>query len=184
MTRCARWGHDQRAFNGECRHRFYRVAWLGRGVWGLPQWRARAGPAAEPRRSRAGVPLDKQRSDRGGLLLHVRGRWPMRATCCRRALIGLFSARRRRRNLRSPVSRRATAPLASTPSAPRHSLKSTTTGWVNFVSTTVREVRSARTCGRAKCQFAAAVGGRQRVPIPSHRLSGNRHYSPEVICRR
>ena len=32
--------------------------------------------------SRAGVSLDKQRSDRGGLLLPVRGYWPMRATCC------------------------------------------------------------------------------------------------------
>lgn len=68
-----------------------RVAALGRGGWGLPQGRARAGPAAEPRRSRAGVSLDKQRSDRGGLLLHLRGYWRMRATCCRRALIGLFS---------------------------------------------------------------------------------------------
>ena len=37
-------------------------------------------PAAEPRRSRAGVPLDKQRSDRGRLLLPVREHWPMRAT--------------------------------------------------------------------------------------------------------
>ena len=35
----------------------------------------------------AGVSLDKQRSDRGGLLSHVRGHWPMRATCCRRALM-------------------------------------------------------------------------------------------------
>ena len=62
-----------------------RVAALGRGGWGLPQWRARAGSAAEPRRSRAGVSLGKQRSDPDALLLHVRGYWPLRDTRCRRA---------------------------------------------------------------------------------------------------
>ena len=68
-----------------------RIAALGRGGWGWPQGRARAGAASEPRRSRVGVCLDKQRSDRGGLLLHVRGYWPMRATRFGRALIGFFS---------------------------------------------------------------------------------------------
>jgi hypothetical protein len=68
------------------------VAALGRGGWGLPQRRARPGPVAEPRRSRAGVSLDKQRSDLDGPVWHVRGHRPVRGTCYRRALFAFIAA--------------------------------------------------------------------------------------------
>ena len=93
-----------------------------------------------------------------GLLLPVRGYWPMRASCwCRRALngrscIGDLEVFDRLR----PA---ANAPMASTHSRSHHSLKSTTTGWVNFVSSAAREVRSVL-CAHMRQNY---VPSRQRV---------------------
>jgi hypothetical protein len=78
---------------GRCDLHAEGLAALGRGGGlGLAPVEGPCRPAAEPRRSRAGVSPDKQRSDRGGLLLPVRGYWPMRWYLLpARPLIGFFS---------------------------------------------------------------------------------------------
>lgn len=78
------------------------------------------------------------------------------------------------------------------PSRPHHLLKSTTTGWVNFVSSAAREVRSVLCAHMRQSQLDVPrqwgvlprANSGKGVHSRSHTSTSTGHFSTPILCRR